>query len=75
MSFLMTLAGYYSAKSALSLPNNDAMLPSAGATLMIGFGKEIADDLSPTNIFSLKDLFADILGILSAILILSIIHP
>lgn len=44
----------------------------AGITFALGLGKEINDSRNPGNIFSVKDLVADIAGIAAGILILGV---
>ena len=49
-----------------------AQMFGGGITFALGLGKEIRDSRNPDNIFSVKDLVADIAGITAGILLLGV---
>lgn len=57
-------------KEMLNFDRSASTLAATGATLFVGWIKETIDDLSPNNIFSLKDLAADALGALIALAVI-----
>jgi uncharacterized protein YfiM (DUF2279 family) len=70
VSFLLVIFGTFVAEKGLKFDAASSTASAAGSTALIGFGKELWDDRSPHNIFSLKDLLADALGIVAALLTL-----
>ncbi|MBC8042862.1 MAG: hypothetical protein IAF08_05400 [Rhizobacter sp.] len=68
-SFLIALAAKYLA-AKINLDEDASTAAAIGTAAMLGFAKEVADDLNPANIFSPKDLLADGLGILLAIFVM-----
>lgn len=71
-SFLLVVLGKIGSKELLKFDRAASSTSAVGSALLIGFAKEVIDDLNPNNIFSLKDLAADLLGIMLAILLLSL---
>ncbi|MFN3561594.1 MAG: hypothetical protein ACK4XY_09825 [Chloroherpetonaceae bacterium] len=71
-SFLLVVLGKIGSKELLKFDRAASSTSAVGSALLIGFAKEVIDDLNPNNIFSLKDLAADLLGIVLAILLLSL---
>lgn len=72
VSFLLVVLGKIGSKELLKFDRAASSTSAVGSALLIGFAKEVIDDLNPNNIFSLKDLAADLLGIVLAILLLSL---
>ncbi len=72
VSCLLVIAGKIGSKEVLNFDRAASSTSAVGSALLIGFVKEVIDDLNPNNIFSLKDLAADLLGIALAILLLSL---
>ncbi len=72
VSCLLVIAGKIGSKEVLKFDRAASSTSAVGSALLIGFVKEVIDDLNPNNIFSLKDLAADLLGIALAILLLSL---
>lgn len=72
VSFALALLGKATAKQALKFDRAASTASATGATLFVGFAKEVIDDLDPNNIFSLKDLAADLLGVLLALALMSL---
>ncbi len=73
VSCLLVMLGKIGSKEVLNFDRAASSTSAVGSALLIGFVKEVIDDLNPNNIFSLKDLAADLLGIALAILLLSLI--
>ena len=72
-SFLLTLSGQYVLVSKGGLSEDDALPLSAGAALSLGVLKETADASRATApLFSLRDLAADALGVLLAVLVIEL---
>ncbi len=71
-SFLLVVLGKVGSKEILNFDRAASSTSAVGSALLIGFVKEVIDDLNPNNIFSLKDLVADLLGIGLAVLLLSL---
>lgn len=67
VSFTLALGLRVAASHALKFEKPAAVAFAAGTTLLVGFAKEIVDDADERNLFSLKDLAADALGILTAV--------
>lgn len=72
VSFALVLLAKVAAKEGLKFDRAASTASAVGSTLLVGFVKEVIDDLNPNNLFSLKDLAADLLGIALALLILSL---
>jgi len=72
VSCLLVIAGKIGSKEVLKFDRTASSTSAVGSALLIGFVKEVIDDLNPNNIFSLKDLAADLLGIALALLLLSL---
>jgi len=72
VSCLLVIAGKIGSKEVLNFDRAASSTSAVGSALLIGFAKEVIDDLNPNNIFSLKDLAADLLGIALALLLLSL---
>jgi uncharacterized protein YfiM (DUF2279 family) len=72
VSCLLVIAGKIGSKEVLNFDRAASSTSAVGSALLIGFVKEVIDDLNPNNIFSLKDLAADLLGIALAISLLSL---
>lgn len=73
LSFALVLIAKAGAKEGMNFDRAASSASAAGATLLAGFAKEVIDDLNPNNIFSLKDLAADLLGVLLALALLSMV--
>ena len=72
-SFLLTLSGQYVLVSKGGLSESDALPLSAGAALGLGVLKETADASRATApLFSWRDLAADALGVLLAVLLVEL---
>lgn len=71
-SFLLVVLGKMGSKEVLKFDRAASSTSAVGTALLVGFVKEVVDDLNPNNIFSLKDLVADLLGIALAVLLLSL---
>ena len=72
-SFLLTLSGQYVLVSKGGLSEDGALPLSAGAALSLGVLKETADASRATApLFSLRDLAADALGVLLAVLVIEL---
>lgn len=71
-SFLLVVLGKVGSKEVLKFDRAASSISAVGSALLIGFAKEVIDDLNSKNIFSLKDLVADLLGIALAVLLLSL---
>jgi uncharacterized protein YfiM (DUF2279 family) len=69
-SFLLVVLGKVGSKELLKFDRAASSVSAVGTALLVGFAKEIIDDLDPKNIFSLKDLIADLLGIAVALFLL-----
>ncbi len=68
VSFLLTLSGQYAFTSKAGLSEMEALPLSMGVSASIGLAKELYDwKLSPTRTFSLRDLVADLFGIVLAL--------
>ncbi len=72
VSCLLVIAGKIGSKEVLNFDRGASSTSAVGSALLVGFVKEVIDDLNPNNIFSLKDLAADLLGIAFALLLLSL---
>lgn len=72
ISLLLTVSLKVLADNALSFDRDPATFSAAGLTFATGFGKEVCDDTKPNNIFSLKDLVADLAGVLTGVLLVSL---
>ena len=71
VSFLLTLAGQYVLESKAGLDHADALPLSAGFSLTVGLGKEVADSQrTRAPAFSWRDLAADALGVALAALVI-----
>jgi uncharacterized protein YfiM (DUF2279 family) len=71
VSFLLTLAGQYVFERKAGVEESDALPLSAGLSLAVGLGKEIADSRrSRAPVFSWRDLAADALGVALAALVI-----
>ncbi len=68
-SLLLVMLG---SKELLVFDRSASSMSAVGSALLVGFVKEVIDDLKPNNIFSLKDLVADLLGIGLAVFLLSL---
>ncbi len=62
-SLLLVALGKIGSRELLRFDRTASNTSAVGSALLIGFVKEVIDDLSPSNIFSVKDLVADLLGI------------
>lgn len=69
VSLLLTVSLKVLADNALNFDRDPATFSAAGLTFATGFGKEVYDDTKPNNIFSLKDLVADLAGVLAGVLL------
>ncbi len=58
------------ADNSLEFDRDAAIYVGTGITLSLGIGKEIRDNEQPNNIFSYKDLAANVAGALTGLLIL-----
>jgi uncharacterized protein YfiM (DUF2279 family) len=71
VSFLMTGAAGYAARTRWNWNRPESVKWSVGLTLSLGVMKELRDRRHPGSRASLKDLTADVLGIASGVLLLS----
>ncbi len=71
-SFLSTIALKTFADNPAQFEKNASLYMASGITLTLGIGKELRDGQQPKNIFSTKDLVADVAGILAAVLVLQL---
>jgi len=60
------------AKEGFTASGAESQAVGAGVTLAFGLAKEISDAQHPDNIFSYKDLLADVAGIILGIILLGI---
>lgn len=63
-SMMLTIAGSKTLRQNFGLKSHSSTKWAMGFTFCLGFGKEVRDSTRPHNIFSWKDLTADVLGIL-----------
>ncbi len=63
-SMMVTIAGTKTLQQNYGFKYRDGMKWAMGFTFCLGLGKEVRDSRQPHNIFSWKDLTADIVGIL-----------
>lgn len=71
-SFLLVVLGKVGSRELLKFDRAASSTNAVGSALLVGFVKEVFDDLNPNNIFSLKDLVADLFGIALAFFMLSL---
>ncbi|WP_041468320.1 DUF2279 domain-containing protein [Chloroherpeton thalassium] len=71
-SFVFTVGLKTLGDNLLGFDQSAATISGAGLTFFLGFGKEVNDNRNPRNIFSVKDLVADVLGIAAGILFLQL---
>jgi uncharacterized protein YfiM (DUF2279 family) len=69
---LATLSTAYVLSDKFKFDHTATLIASAGSVLIVGFMKELLDDMNDNNIFSLKDFAADVAGIFVASIIIAI---
>ncbi|NTW50740.1 MAG: hypothetical protein HGB19_13625, partial [Chlorobiales bacterium] len=72
VSVILTVSVKVLADNLLDFDREPATFSAAGLTFLCGFGKELYDDTYPNNIFSLKDLLADLAGVLLGVLLVQL---
>ncbi len=68
--FFITYSSRLAATAILNFEKNAANVFAGGLSTFIGFMREVIDDHEYNNIFSTKDMIADMLGVLLALVIL-----
>ncbi len=71
--FLITVGARFISSALLRFDKQAATTAGAGVGMLAGFAREASDDQQYNNIFSLKDMLANTLGVLVAVLLLSMI--
>lgn len=71
-SMMVTIAGTKTLQQNLNFSKHNGMKWAVGFTFSLGVSKELWDSTRPHNIFSWKDLCADVLGIAVGGLILDL---
>ncbi len=71
--FFITYSSRLAATAILNFEKNAANVFAGGLSTFIGFMREVIDDHEYNNIFSTKDMIADMLGVLLALVILAFI--
>ena len=71
--FFITYSSRLAATAILNFEKNAATIFAGGLATFIGFMREVVDDHEYNNIFSTKDMIADMLGVVVALVILALI--
>jgi uncharacterized protein YfiM (DUF2279 family) len=69
----ITYSSRLAATAILNFEKNAATVFAGGLATFIGFMREVVDDHEYNNIFSIKDMVADMLGVVVALVILAFI--
>jgi hypothetical protein len=71
--FLITVGTRFLSTALLKFDRQAGMTAGAGMGMLAGFVREASDDQQYNNIFSLKDMLANTVGVLAALLLLALI--
>ncbi len=71
--FFITYSSRLAATAILNFEKNAATVFAGGVGTFVGFMREVVDDHEYNNIFSIKDMIADMLGVIVALVILALI--
>lgn len=71
-SFLWTLSTQYAGETKMEVQKENMVVISVSSSLAVGLAKEVYDSRKPKGFFSKKDMIADGLGILCAVIIILI---
>lgn len=71
--FFVTFSTRIAATAVLNVERKAANVMAGGIATFVGFVREVTDDYQYNNIFSGKDMVADLLGMLLAMLLLTLI--
>jgi uncharacterized protein YfiM (DUF2279 family) len=71
-SMMLTTFSAQVAKQRFNVSQKNAVIFGAGFSFSLGLAKETVDQTKPDNIFSWKDLIADIAGITLGVLLLNL---